>query len=80
MLGFCNGLDLRIAKVITQEARHQFSSGKSVERALAMALVVSGGFSTGIVSLFLKYAKPPIPIQMFFSKEKAIDWLKTKKK
>ena len=71
-----NLTDLREVKSITHEAR-EYLSGEEVERiTAACALLIGSPVSKVIGNFFLGINKPPYPIKIFTTEEKAAEWLK----
>ncbi len=68
--------DIRGIKSVEREAR-QFPSHPDVVRlSKACALLVSSPVSRVIGNFFLGFNKPPYPVKLFSSEEKALEWLK----
>jgi len=68
-------IDIRKIHRITLEARSHFASTESSQYVRAAALVTESAISRVIGNFFLGLNKPPHPIKIFTSEEKALNWL-----
>jgi len=61
----------------TKEARDYLIGEEASRNITAMAFYIDSPVGKIITSFFLKIKKPPYPLKIFSSKEKAIEWLQT---
>ena len=61
---------------VSKEARYYFSSAEWAEIFKAIALYATTPVNKSIGNFFLGINKPVMPVKLFDSKEKAIEWLK----
>lgn len=60
---------------ISRETREYYSNNKSMQITRAHAVVVNDLHTRLLVNFFIRFDKPVIPVRLFTSFEKAIDWL-----
>lgn len=70
-------IDSRNIKSMDRESRIYFSSEEIQTFTLALAILISSAVSRVIGNFFIGLNKPPYPVKLFTSEEKALDWLKT---
>lgn len=70
-------VDIRGIKSVSREARAHVSSQEVVRISSVTALVVDSPMSRVIGNFFMGLNKPPFPVRLFTSEEKALEWLKT---
>ena len=70
-------LDLRNLGYISQGAREYSASDEATQLAIATAVLAPSRITKLIANFFLTFNKPKMPFQIFTSKEKAFDWLKS---
>ncbi len=68
-------IDIRGVNSVTREARGTASSPEAINIAAATVLLISSPVSRVIGNFFMGLNKPPYPIKLFTSEEKAIAWL-----
>ena len=66
-------VDMKNILGLDNDARKYFSAN---DFYLAVAMLIESPVSRVIANFFIGISKPPAPIKMFTSKEKAIEWLK----
>ena len=69
-------IDISQIRSITLEARKYFGNEGSTDRASVVAIYSGSPVGRVIGNFFLKINKPPIPMKIFSSKDKAIEWMK----
>ena len=79
---FCNGKphkglvkSYQTSKV-TKEARDFFSSEEATHDLKAVAIVQDSGFGAALANFFMIVTKPKMPVKLFTSEEKALEWLR----
>jgi len=70
-------LDLRNIGYITQAAREYSASDEATYMAKATAVLAPSRITKLIANFFLTFNKPKMPFQIFTSKDKAFEWLKS---
>lgn len=79
----CNGkkvpllVNLSKTKSVTKDAREYYSGSESAKVKSAAALIVNSPLHKIMGNFFWGINKPPYPVKLFTSEEKAINWLKT---
>lgn len=68
--------DMREAKYISFESRRYLSGNEAEKAAYALAMIANSPVSKVIGNFLIGINKPPYPVRLFTSKEKAIEWLK----
>ncbi len=69
-------VDISKIESVTKEAREYYASEDASRKTSAMALLVGSPVSKVIGNFYLGIDKPPYPIKLFITEEKAIQWLK----
>ena len=69
-------VDIRDAMSTDAEGRRYYSRAELAENFSASAFIVGSPLSRVIGSLFLGLNKPPFPVKLFDSPEKALEWLR----
>lgn len=62
-------------KSVSRKARRYYSGEETAKYVSAAALVADSPVSRVLGNFFLGINKPPIPIRLFISEEKAMEWL-----
>lgn len=65
---------------IEKKARDYFSSSQGSEGILSVAILTKSIYTSALMNFFLKVVPPKMPVKLFKSEKKALDWLKEKKK
>jgi hypothetical protein len=73
-------VDSRNSWSITKEAQEYAERADSPMRTIARAVIVNSLTTTVLKNFFLKFNKPELPLKIFNSQEKAIEWLLSFKK
>ena len=69
-------VDIRTARPLDAEARHHYSGQTLVDSFTAIALLVRGTpFGRMMGNVFLRIARPGIPVQLFTDESWAVKWL-----
>ncbi len=68
--------DLSKAKFISKESREYLSGDEAMKAASSLANITRTPFSKVIGNFLIGLNKPPYPVRLFTSEEKAIEWLK----
>ncbi len=66
-------VDMKNILGLDNDARKYFSAN---DMYLAVAFLIESPVSRVIANFFIGISKPPVPVKMFTSEEKAIEWLK----
>ncbi len=69
-------IDIRKAMSTDAEGRRYYSRTEHKETVSAAAFIVGSPISRMIGSLFLGLNRPPFPLVLFDSEDKALEWLK----
>ena len=69
-------VDIRDAMSTDAEGRRYYSRTELAENFSAGAFIVDSPLSRVIGSLFMGISKPPFPVKLFDSPEKALEWLR----
>ena len=69
-------IDIRAAMSTDAEGRRYYSRTELAENFSAGAFIVGSPLSRVIGSLFMGISKPPFPVKLFDSPEKALEWLR----
>ncbi len=69
-------VDLRGTLSISKEVREYYSSSEGMDDTLATALIVDSPVGRIIGNFFIGMNKPGIPVKIFDSEDKAIQWLR----
>jgi hypothetical protein len=67
-------VDTRKIKSITKEARDYFSLNGRESRVIAFAILIESPLSRIIGNFFMSLNKPRVPVKLFNSEAKAIEW------
>jgi len=67
--------DIRKAKSGSKEAKNYLGTEEAAEDVIANAILVNNYTSKMIGNIFLIFQKPAVPVRLFTSEEKALDWL-----
>ena len=70
-------VDNRKIKSITKDARDRFSIKDRETNVSAIAIIIGSSLSRMIANFYLGINKPKIPVKLFNSEEKAVQWCKT---
>ena len=70
-------VDNRKIKSITKDARDHFSIKDRETNVSAIAIIIGSSLSRMIANFYLGINKPKIPVKLFNSEEKAVQWCKT---
>mgnify|MGYP005992613613 CR=1 FL=1 len=74
-------IDMRLAFGVSVEAREYSARDETTELYLAMAILSGKSLPARMMgNFFIKFNKPNIPLKLFSSEGKAIEWLKSFKK
>jgi hypothetical protein len=68
--------DLTNVKSTTKEARAYYIANNTKDLVKAVALITPSILTKIMATFFINFDKPGIPVKMFTSREKAIEWLK----
>ena len=69
-------VDIRGARLIDPEARHQYSGQQLTDHFSAMAILVEGSpLGCMMGNVYLRVTRPPIPTQLFTEEASAVSWL-----
>ena len=68
-------IDIRELKSITQEARKYYASDETARFGKATGLVIGSPMTRGIGNYFIQLNRPALPLKLFTSEGKALDWL-----
>lgn len=60
---------------ISKEAREIYSNNKSLEKTIAQAVIVNELSTRILLNFFINLNKPVVPVKLFNSFDKALDWL-----
>jgi hypothetical protein len=70
-------VDIRRAKPLDADARHQYSGQTLVDAFSVLALLVDASpFGRMMGNVYLRIARPGIPTQLFSDETQAVTWLK----
>ena len=69
-------IDIRAAMSTDAEGRRYYSRAELAGHFSAGAFIVDSPLSRVIGSLYMGISKPPFPVMLFNSPEKALDWLR----
>lgn len=73
------GVVVIMSNVLTQDAEtrrvYQELAGNGLY--FGLVLVVDSALSRALASFFMGFSRPPIPLQLFSTMEKGIEWLRT---
>jgi hypothetical protein len=69
-------IDIRGLKSITREARQYYASGETARFGRAIGLVIGSPMTRVIGNFFFQLNRPALPLKLFTSEEKALEWLK----
>ena len=69
-------IDIRAAMSTSAEGRRYYARAELGEHFSAGAFIIDSPLSRVIGSLYLGISKPPFPVMLFDSPEKALDWLR----
>lgn len=73
-------VDTSEIKSITKEARDHFSMKNRNSNVIVIAIVVKSPLSKIIANFFIGLNKPIVPVKLFTTEERAIDWCKKNQK
>ena len=69
-------IDIRELKSITREARKYYASEETAKFGKAIGLVIGSPMTRVIGNFFIQLNRPALPLKLFTSEDKALDWLK----
>ena len=72
-------IDARDVIKVTREARDLLGSEEGSELLKATAIFIDSAFTSFLANFVINvnFKKAPLPIRIFYSEDKALDWLKT---
>lgn len=73
-------VDIRQVKNLTRDARNYFSGEEAHKYVTALAILVGSPVSRILGNFFMGMNKPLYPVKLFTDEEKAIKWLKNKRR
>ncbi|MFW9993408.1 MAG: hypothetical protein ACFFD4_15295 [Candidatus Odinarchaeota archaeon] len=69
-------IDNKLIKSAAREARSYFSGKEAEKVTLATAIITGFPLSKMIANLYFRASKPPFPVKLFTSEDRAIEWLR----
>jgi len=65
---------------IDKKARDYFASDEGIEGIQSVAVLTDSIYKSTLMNFFIKILPPKMPVKLFNSEQKALDWLKENKK